>query len=96
MKVGTAEPILPKTLPNLTTLDLKFFELYIRQIISDILFVIPKILVGFTALSVLIAITFFIFLAIDAFMILDDPITFVFTASNGCNSTVGTCFKAAA
>ena len=52
MKVGTAEPTLPNTFPNLTTFDENLLSLNFKHNISAILLVNPSILVGLTALSV--------------------------------------------
>ena len=57
---GTTEPLLPRTLPNLTAAYSVLLTLFLAcTIISHNLFVAPIILVGLTALSVEINIILF-------------------------------------
>ena len=61
LNIGTTEPLLPNTLPNLTAANivLLFLAKY-SIIISHILLLAPITEVGFTALSVDININFFV------------------------------------
>ena len=64
INVGTADPTLPKTFPKRTILILLFLLNFLKKthIISANLLVNPKILVGFTALSVEIRVKLQLFL----------------------------------
>ena len=64
--------------------------------LSETNLVAPYKLIGLTALSVERATIFFTPLSIDASITFLAPSMFVFTASIGLYSAIGTCFNAAA
>ena len=97
---GITDPLLPETLPYLTTENFGplFDEILLaaKNNLSEHNFVAPYKFVGDDALSVDNAITFFTLLLILALMTLLDPIILVLINSKGLYSANGTCFNAAA